>query len=308
VLAVIDGARLGELVPVAAAIDALRCAARTGAPTTGGPARMNTPVRAGHLLLMPAEDRAFVGVKVTGVAPANPDRGLPRITGTYLLHDADTLQPLVAIDGAALTLLRTAALSVLALDELATPDTRRVVVFGTGPQAAAHIRAVTTVRDIDQIAVAGRTPDATTSFVQRWADTAPVRPATEDDVRTADVILCCTSSSVPLFDGRQLASHATVVAMGSHTPGARELDTHTLRRSTVVVEDRDTAFREAADVAAALADGDINDVIPLADVITGTPISQGRPRIFRSVGMAWEDLAVAGAAWRAYRADDEDRH
>lgn len=300
-LAVIDGARLDELVPVSAAIDALRRAARTGAATTGSPARTNTPVRAGHLLLMPAEDQALVGVKVTGVAPANPDRGLPRITGTYLLHDAATLQPLVAIDGAALTLLRTAALSALAVDELATPDTRRVMLFGTGPQAAAHIRAVSTVRDVDQIAVAGRTPDATTTFVQRWADTVPVRPATEDDVRTADLILCCTSSSTPLFDGQQLASHATVVAMGSHTFDARELDTHTLRRSTVVVEDRDTAIREAADVAAAIADGDITDVIPLENVLAGTPIDRGRPRIFRSVGMAWEDLAVAGAALRAWR-------
>jgi ornithine cyclodeaminase len=308
VLAVIDGAGLDDLVPVAAAIDALRCAARAGAPTIGGPARMSTPVRAGHLLLMPAEDRELVGVKVTGVAPANPDRGLPRITGAYLLLDAATLQPLVAIDGAALTLLRTAALSALAVDELATSDTRRVVVFGTGPQAAAHIRAVSTVRDVDRIAVAGRTPDATTTFVRRWADTVPVRPATEDDVRTADLILCCTSSSVPLFDGRRLASHATVVAMGSHTLDARELDTHTLRRSSVVVEDRDTAFREAGDVAAAIADGDITDVIPLADVLAGTPINRSLPRIFRSVGMAWEDLAVAGAALRAYRVRDEDRH
>jgi ornithine cyclodeaminase/alanine dehydrogenase-like protein (mu-crystallin family) len=303
VLAMIDGARLDELVPVAAAVDALRRAARDGAPTSGGPARTNTLVRAGHLLLMPAEDQEFVGVKVTGVAPANPERGLPRITGTYLLHDAATLQPVVAIDGAALTLLRTAALSALAVDELATPDTRRVMLFGTGPQAAAHIRAVSTVRDIDQIAVAGRTPDATATFVQRWAGTTPVRPATQDDVRTADLVLCCTSSPTPLFDGRQLASHATVVAMGSHTLDARELDTHTLRRSTVVVEDRDTAIREAADVAAAVADGDLTDVIPLATVLTGARIDRGRPRIFRSVGMAWEDLAVAGAACRACRGE-----
>jgi ornithine cyclodeaminase len=82
--------------------------------------------------------------------------------------------------------------------------------------------------------------------------------------------------------------------MGSHTQDARELDTQILRRSTVVVEDRETALREAADVSSAVAAKELADVIALADLVAGTKVDQDRPRVFRSVGMAWEDLAVAG--------------
>jgi ornithine cyclodeaminase/alanine dehydrogenase-like protein (mu-crystallin family) len=296
---VIDGPQLEALVPVDAAISALREALRSGAATTAGPPRVTTPVRAGHLLLMPAENTALVGVKITGVAPDNPFRGLPRITGTYLVHDAATLQPLAAIDGAALTLLRTAALSALAVAELATASASRLLVYGTGPQAAAHIHAVATVRSIDEVAVAGRTPESTAAFVRRWDGESRLRPATPNDVEGADLVVCCTSSSVPLFDGRRLPPHATVVAMGSHTLDARELDTHTIRRSTVVVEDRDTALREAADVTVAVRAGDAENLLTLTDVLGGTPFDGGRPRVFRSVGMAWEDLAVAAAALHA---------
>jgi ornithine cyclodeaminase len=295
---VLDGAQLRARVGVDAAIAALRHALLSGAAATGGPARVTTPVRAGHLLLMPAEDPTFVGVKITGVAPANPDRGLPRLTGTYLLHDAATLQPLAAIDGAALTLLRTSALSALAVAELAAPRASRLLVYGTGPQAAAHIRAVAAVRDLDDVAVVGRTPASTARFVRRWDGEPRPRPATADDVERADLVVCCTSSSTPLFDGDRLAAHATVVAMGSHTLDARELDAVTLRRATVVVEDRDTALREAADVAAAVRADPPHRLLTLTDVVEGALVDPDRPRVFRSVGMAWEDLAVAAVTLR----------
>jgi ornithine cyclodeaminase/alanine dehydrogenase-like protein (mu-crystallin family) len=299
----IDAARLQALVPFPAAVDALRAALSGGAASAEAPPRVATPARAGHVLLMPAENRDHVGVKVAGVAPGNPARGLPRITGTYLLHDAATLQPLLVIDGAALTLVRTAALSALAVDELADPSASRLLVYGTGPQVAAHMAAIATVRRLDAIAVAGRTPDATASFVadrDRWhfpgSVAIPPVAATEDDLARADIVACCTSATAPLFPGELLAEHAMVVAMGAHTPDARELDAETLRRSQVVVEDPATALREAADVAAAVAAGELADPLPLRAVLEGAAVDRTSPRVFRSVGMAWEDLAVAEVA------------
>lgn len=297
---VIDGPRLGALVPVTAAIAALRDALRDGAPTSTGPARLTAPARSGHLLLMPAENHELLGIKIIGVAPGNPARGLPRITGTYLLHDATTLQPRAVIDGAALTLIRTAALSALAVDEIADRSATRMLLYGTGPQAQAHIEALATVRTLDDIAVSGRTVESTAAFVHRLTSSFPVRAATEGDVAGADLIACCTSSSTPLFDGRLVAPDTTVVAMGSHTLDSRELDAETMRRSTVVVEDSDAALREAADVVEAIRCGDITELVPLADVITGSAIDRTRTRVFRSVGMAWEDLAVAEAALGAH--------
>ncbi|MCS7479368.1 ornithine cyclodeaminase family protein [Umezawaea endophytica] len=290
-----------DLVPVHAAISALRDALLGDAWDAAGPPRSAVPLTHGELLVMPGEGGGVVGVKVVGVAPGNPALGLPRVTGTYLLHDAMTLRPVALLDGAALTLLRTSALSALAVDVLAPASTPRLLVHGTGPQAAAHVRAISAVRRIERVEVAGRTPEAAAAFCANHTFDVPVSPAGPDAVDHADLVVCCTSSSTPLFDGARLAPHAVVVAMGSHTLDARELDDTTVRRSSVVVEHVDTALREAGDVAAAVRAGTLSrsDLRTLADVVRGEPVTDVGPRLFRSVGMAWEDLAVAAEALRA---------
>ncbi|MGH3758400.1 ornithine cyclodeaminase family protein [Actinophytocola sp.] len=297
----IDGARLAGLVPAERAVAVLHEAVLAGAVSDPAPARSRVPVGAGELLLMPAENAEFAGVKVAGVAPGNPDRGQPRITGSYLLCSARTLLPLAVVDGAALTLLRTAAVSALAADLLTAPGLRRLLVFGTGPQALAHLDALRTVRPVERVDVAGRTRAATEAFRHEClARGHPAHLAAADAVERADLVVCATSARTPLFGGDRLAPHATVIAMGSHTPDARELDDSAMRRSTVVVEDVATARREAGDVVLAERSGELA-LRSLTELVRGeVRPDQGRPRVFKSVGMAWEDLAVAGAAFRAH--------
>ncbi|MFE2689748.1 ornithine cyclodeaminase family protein [Streptomyces mirabilis] len=294
----LDADLLDRLLPFPQAISALHNTLQDGPPTVTAPPRTTAEAPGGHVLIMPAADRDLFGVKIAGVAPDNPAKGLPRITGTYLLYDADTLRPILAIDGPALTLRRTAALSALAVDLLAPHDISRLLIYGTGPQAAAHLQALRAVRHLPSIAVSGRTPQRTRAF----ADDHGIDVAGPDDLPQADVVACCTSSTTPLFDGRHLSQHATVIAMGSHTPDARELDSHTLRGAQVIVEDVPTATREAADIADALTSGDITNPLPLHEIVTGqTPAQTDRRRVFRSVGMAWEDLSTAKAALTQWR-------
>ena len=147
----------------AAAIDAIR-AAIVSDSATGVPPRTVVDVRAGQLLLMPAAVDRYAGVKVVSIAPDNPVRGLPRVQGAYLLFDATTLQVAAVLDGVALTTLRTAAVSALAVDRLARPEEARLVVFGCGPQARGHIEALSQVRPIRQVTIveperqSGRSP------------------------------------------------------------------------------------------------------------------------------------------------------
>jgi ornithine cyclodeaminase len=106
-------------------------------------------------------------------------------------------------------------------------------------------------------------------------------------------VCCCTTAREPLFDGALVADHATVVAIGSHERDAREVDGALAHRATVVVESRASALREAGDVIAArIADADL---VTLADVVRGRAVDRGRPRLFKSTGMAWEDAVVASA-------------
>jgi ornithine cyclodeaminase len=93
-----------------------------------------------------------------------------------------------------------------------------------------------------------------------------------------------------------VAPEATVVAVGSHEPEAREVDERLAGRATVVIEARSAALREAGDVIRAIELGalDEDSLATLAEVVTGTANVAGkRPRLFKSTGMAWEDLVVA---------------
>ena len=137
----LDAATIERLVPVARAVRILEEALRDGLDPEETPLRPIVELPAGQLLLMPAAAGRYAGVKAVTIAPGNAERGLPRIQGTYLLLDGDTLSPLAAMDGVALTSLRTPAVSALAVTHLAEPEARTLVVFGTGPHVClgAHL-------------------------------------------------------------------------------------------------------------------------------------------------------------------------
>ncbi|MDX6667636.1 MAG: hypothetical protein QOK04_1016 [Solirubrobacteraceae bacterium] len=197
--------------------------------------------------------------------------------------DAETLAPIALMDGAALTTLRTPALSAVAARRLAAPDARRLVVFGRGPQAHGHVEALRAVLPIEEVVMVGRGDSI-------------------EPVRAADVICCCTTAREPLFDSDLVRDDATVVAIGSHERGARELDERLMGRATVVVESRATALNECGDVIQAVDAGalDPGALVTIDALVRGEAAPpHGRPRVFKSAGMAWEDLVVAAAVREA---------
>ena len=299
----LDAAAVQALLPWSVAVDALDGAVRASGAVESGPPRVSVPVASGELLLMPAESAAAAGVKLLSVAPGNPVAGLPRIQGLYVLFDAATLSPWLLLDGTALTAIRTPALSALAAGHLAAPGAAVLVVFGAGPQARGHIEALRRIRPIDTVLVVARNPVRTAEFIAELiAAGHPAAAGTPDAVAEADLVVCATTSAQPVFDGRRLAANACVVAVGSHEPRARELDEVVFARAErVVVEDRDTALREAGDVIAAIAAGRCSP-----DALIGLPAalelapSEGIS-VFKSVGMAWQDLAVAAVAGERWR-------
>ncbi|MGW7098635.1 ornithine cyclodeaminase family protein [Streptomyces sp. NPDC054838] len=301
----------GLLTPAAAA-DALAGVLRAGLDPEACPQRSAVPVPGGELLLMPAAAGAYAGVKIAGVAPGNAALGLPRITGSYLLLDGPTLRPLALLDGAALTALRTPAVSALALRHLAPRDhPLTLVLFGAGPQAYGHLEAVRAELELARVTVVARTPDRAGRLVAHArALGLAARTGTPEDVSGADLVLCCTTARTPLFDGRLVRHGATVVAVGSHEPDARETDTALVRRSAVYVESRAAALREAGDLLIPEAEGAVRPghiAGTLADLVAGRHPAPGRqsgPRLFKSVGMAWEDLAVAVALYRTVGAGE----
>jgi ornithine cyclodeaminase/alanine dehydrogenase-like protein (mu-crystallin family) len=294
----LDATAVAAALPTAIAIDAVRTALRDGLDPAADPTRGVVPLDHGHLLIMPAQWGEFAGVKVASVAPDNPAVGRPRIQGKYLLMDGPTLTPLAVLDGIALTAIRTAAVSAVAADLLAEPDATTLLVFGSGPQAHSHVAALREIRRLRQVIVVGRDAARAEAFAAEM-DGLSARTGSVSDIPSADIVACCTSARTPLFDGTLLARHATVIAVGSHEADAAEVDAATVTGSTVVVEAAATALREAGDIIQAGVH-DANALVELATLVRDKPpIDMSRPRLFKSVGMAWEDLVLAARAYRA---------
>jgi ornithine cyclodeaminase len=291
----LDADAVAALGP-AAAVRAITEALLGGLDPTVDPARTAVGLSHGQFLLMPSETATAAGVKVVTVAPDNPERGLPRIHGTYLLFERDTLVLRAVLDGAALTTLRTPAVSVAAVLGRLPDHALRVAVIGGGPQATGHVATLAAVRPLVEATYLVRDPSRTPLDAVVLGS-----PEADDVLRSADVVVCATSARSPVFDSSLLRGDAVVIAVGSHEPDARELDADLLGRATVVVEDVETALREAGDVVLAIADGALSarDLVPMRDVITGaTDLPAGRLMVFKSVGMSWQDLVVAEAVMR----------
>ena len=283
-----------------AAIDALHAA--FGAELPEAPLRSHVETVAGGLLLMPAWGDAGVGVKLVTLTASNPDRGLPFIHALYVLFDAETQEPVATFDGAALTALRTAAVSGLATRLLAREEASRLVVFGAGVQASAHLEAMRAVRPVEQVVLVSRGRERAADLAGR-ATTLGLRArvGAPSDVADADLICVCTTSETPVVDGAGLPEGVHVNAVGAYLPTMRELDTEAVRRAKVVVDTRDAAFAEAGDLLIPIGEGAIGRehvLADLAEVVRGASVrtSPDDITVFKSVGVAFEDLVVARAA------------
>lgn len=271
----ISAAEVARRLSAAEAVDALEDALLAGLdPETDAP-RGAVELERGQLLLMPSVAAAQPVVKLVTIG------GEPRIQGVCVVFDAATLAPAAIVDGIALTNLRTAAVSALAVRYLAIPDAGRLVLFGRGPQAYAHATALRAVRPVEHVEMIGREHGNLDGLIER-----------------ADIICCCTTAREPLFDGARVADHATVVAIGSHEPDARETDDALAARAAIVVESRASALREAGDVILAIDSGATTpeQLVTLSELVRGeAKPGTDRPRLFKSTGMSWEDAVVASA-------------
>ncbi|HUF59211.1 MAG TPA: ornithine cyclodeaminase family protein [Actinomycetota bacterium] len=305
-LRVIDAEELRARLPMEAAVDALEEAFRTLDPGSG-PLRTHVETPAGTLLLMPAFGEAGVGVKLVSLTPANPDRGLPFIHASYVLFHAATQAPEAVLDGSALTALRTAAVSGLATRFLSREDAHRLVIFGAGVQARSHLEAMCAVRDVTDLVVVSRSPGAAEALVEEGLGRGlTARRGEPEAVGEADLVCTCTTAETPLFEGSLLPAGVHVNAVGSYQPETRELDTEALRGARVVVETREVALAEAGDLLIPIEEGVIQAghiVADLSEMVRGAAVrrSPGDVTLFKSVGLAFEDLVVARAVVDAGR-------
>jgi ornithine cyclodeaminase len=226
-----------------------------------------------------------------------------RFSFVVLLFSMEDGRVLASFDAGALTRLRTAAVSALAAQYLARPESETLVVFGTGVQAEGHATAFAQRFPIRRIRIVGR--DGAAGFARRIAALTGLECASLDRdsaLEGADIVVTATRAAQPLFDGRSLPPGCTVIAVGSSRPNAAEIDRHLLERARcIVVESEEAARHEAGDLL--LADGTDawNKLVTLGDLCAGRATGRANGDeilLFESLGLALEDVAIAERAWR----------
>lgn len=239
----------------------------------------------GHLFWMPARSEAL-GVKIVTLYPSNAGRGLPTHMATILLLEPATGAPLAIMDGRLITEMRTAAVSAVATRLLSSADARVLAILGSGVQARSHYQALALVRSFAEV----RIWSPTLLHAQRFADDIGAMATTaERAVEGADVVVTATNAQAPILRGSWLKRGCHVNAIGAPRPQWRELDDAAMA-NVLYVDSRAGALKESGDVI--LSSAPIYAEIGEA-LAAKVPSRAGETTVFKSLGMAVEDLAAA---------------
>jgi len=305
-----DAAATHRLLDYPGLVDALAAMYRAGVDEVAR-LGLKQPLSDGHQndwLILPAwQYGARFGVKLVSVFPGNAEKGLASILGLYALFDGATGEPLATIDGAALTLRKTAANSALAARHLARDDVETLTMLGAGELAPHLAMAHATVRpSLRRILIWNRSRPAADSMATRLADEPATHgreiAATDDleaAIRQADLVSAATMTRTRLIRGEWLRQGAHVDLVGGFRPDMREADDAALLRSRLFCDARFTAVAECGDLCDPIARGVIDEaaITDLFQLARGErPGRQTSDQItlFKSGGGGHEDLATAG--------------
>lgn len=256
---------------------------------------------ASYFGLMPAYDPAsqLLGAKLLTFLPANLNKGLPTHQALIVLFDPASGELLAVADGRYITEARTAAVSAVSVRHLARQESAVLAIIGSGVQAHSHLQALPLVRTFREIRVWSPTRARLQQFVERAGPPVQAAESAESAVRGADVVVLATNSTTPVIDDAWIGPGTHVIAVGACRPSHHELPSALMRRALLVVDSRAAAVVESGDVILSESQGRIHAEI--GELAAGSKTgrsSDGQVTVFKSLGLAIEDVASAGLAYR----------
>jgi ornithine cyclodeaminase/alanine dehydrogenase-like protein (mu-crystallin family) len=315
---ILNHAEVEQLLPMAECIEVM--AEALGDLSAG---RMHQPLRTvvrppdaiGLMGLMPsyrAGERALYGLKAVCVFPGNTALGKDAHQGSVMLFSAATGELLALLNASAITAIRTAAVSAVATRLLARPDAGELAILGTGVQARSHLAAIACVRPIRRARVASRLYEHARAFAQqqapRYAFAIEPTESAEAAVCGADLIVTATTAAEPILFREWVAPGAHINAVGSSIPTTRELASEIMSTASLFVDRRESTLNESGDYLFAMRAGAIGpDHIraEVGEVLLGKHPGRSAPdeiTLFKSLGLAVEDLAAADYVYQQARA------
>lgn len=232
----------------------------------------------------------------------------PKTRFLFFLYDADNGNLLCVMEADRLGQIRTGAASGVATRYMARHDARTLGIIGAGWQAETQVEAVCTVRPIARVKVYSRHIERREQFAERMsaqlgisivaADTA------EEAVRGSAVVVCATTAREPILFGEWLDDGTHINAIGANALSRREMDVSVFARcQTVAVDDKEQAKVESGEMLSAIEARKLNwrQVHELAEIVVGRVPGRTDPAevtLFKSLGVALEDVAVAHVVYR----------
>jgi alanine dehydrogenase len=276
---------------------------------------------------------ASLGAKLVTVFGANAARGLHTHLASIVLLDPETGALRALLDGRYITEARTAAVSAVSSRLLARPTAASLAIIGSGVQARSHLEALSRVHRLRQVTVWSPNKLHRDEFVE-YAKTAmgsdpkaPTGgPSGSDPEHTpnsgagsdpkvvavdhageavvgADVIVLVTASPTPVIDSGWVKPGAHVISVGACRPTQREMDPVLTARARLFVDSRAAALVESGDVVLGIQEGRFGAdhiVGEIGEFVNGAPGRRNDTEItiFKSLGMAVEDVTAADLAYR----------
>lgn len=269
---------------------------------------MDIPGQGGKFTLMPGYlgEPCTFGVKIVSKYPRSPDSPHGSHVGAVMIFDSEEGIPLALLDGNELTAIRTSAASALATRILARPDGATLAILGTGTQARHHVQALTCVRPITEVRVWGRTGAHARRLVRRLpaSVSGSVCDSAREAVEGADLVCTTTSAAEPVLEGKWLAPGCHVNLVGAAIASSAEADIDVVTRSRFFVDYRASAMDQAGELLAAIRDGAVSEshiAGEIGEVLDGNAPGRrddGEITVYKSLGVAAQDLAAACAAFR----------
>ena len=253
----------------------------------------------GWFAVMPVIADDVMAVKTVTFYPGNAALGIPTHLAIVELLRRATGEALAVMDGRLITEMRTAAVSAVAFAALAPLHFRAAPttlgILGSGVQAYAHVQAFRHVwPELAEI----RIWSPTSANAQRLAAETGACAVAVEQAAAAEVVLTATSSAQPVLHGRWLAPNALVLAVGATGASLRELDDELMHSAYIVAESRACVERESGDLrlSGAIVHAEIGEVLARPQ---SAAIPRDRRVLFKSVGMAIEDLTAARLVWQS---------
>jgi ornithine cyclodeaminase/alanine dehydrogenase-like protein (mu-crystallin family) len=277
------------------------------------PVRMifRPPDASGLMSLMPSyrsDVYPVFGLKAICVFPGNPAKAKDAHQGAVALFSSETGELMAIENASAITAIRTAAVSAVATDLLARRDAGVLAIIGSGVQGRAHLEAISHVRNLTGVRVADKMIERTQKFVEemgpRYSFPIQAMNSVEAALKEAEIVVTVTNSSEPVIQRGWIADGTHINAIGACVPSAREIDSRTIAASKLFVDKRESILQESGDYLFPRKEGVIGPDHIQAEIgevlISAKPgrKSNGEITLFKSLGLAVEDLAAAEYVYR----------